>query len=266
MAQAAGPLVLLLTATVDPGRMIHVTRSDPRRRFKDYQQALKKWCRVPAFHSIIFCENSGFDISSLREWAASAPDARTRLRFISFQGNDYPPHLGKGYGEIAILKHAVSSAGLNDHTLLVKVTGRYYVRNVNTLIDQICAHPECGVFCNADSDRRFADSSVFAATVSFYERYLFPLHSQINDSTGVYFEHVLADAIRAGMGAGIRWMPWSRPLRLSGVSGSSNLSYSQPGHALGRARVWMLRRTYRMRRLLGLYRRPRNPADRPSVP
>jgi len=268
MTQAARLIVLLLTATVDTGQVVFIKRRDPKRRFKDYEKALKKWCRVPVFHSIIFCENSAFDISSLRKWAASAPEARTRLRFVSFRGNDFPPHLGKGYGDIDTLKHAISLAGLDGETILMKVTGRYYVRNVNALCDQIRAHPECEVFGNMDSARRWADFIIFAAKVSFYEKYLFPLHSHINDSAGVYSEHVLADAIQAGMAAGIRWMPWTCPLRLSGVSGTFNEPYSGPRYpiarariALARVRMWALARTYRLRRLLGLYRRPKNPAD-----
>ncbi len=255
MTKAARPIVLLLTATVDPGLMTHVKRRDPRRRFKDYEQALKKWCRVPGFQSIIFCENSAFDISPLHKWTASAPEARTRVRFISFQGNDYPPHLGKGYGEMRILKHALSLASLEPDTLIMKVTGRYFVRNVDALLGQTRTQREFDVFCNVAPDGCWAHSVVFASTLSFFETHLFPFHERLDDSAGIYFEHVLADAIRAGMAAGLRWTGWCYPLRLSGVSGTLDRRFIAVRSGLERVKQWIIEKTYRLRHALGLYRR-----------
>jgi hypothetical protein len=85
---------------------------------------------------------------------------------------------------------------------------------------------------------------------------LLPLHSQINDSADRYLEHILADAIRAGLASGTSWMPWSASLELRGVSGTHDRPPRWPRQGLARARMWMLDRSFRMRRLLGLYRRP----------
>lgn len=266
LTQNARPVVLLLTATVDPGQVIMLKRRDPRHRFKDYQQALKKWCRVPAFQSIIFCENSAYDISPLRKWAANTPKARTRVRFISFSGNGYSPNLGKSYGEMGIIRHALTSVSLPADAVLVKTTGRYYVRNINPLVDQIKAHPDCRVFCDEKEGLRWADSRVFAATVSFYEKFLLPLHTRIDDSAGVYFEHVLADAVRSSMAKGMRWMPWSQPPQLSGISGTFNEPYDGPRHMLAVARMKLLERSFRIRRVLGLYRKPKVSSDTVGTP
>jgi hypothetical protein len=248
------PLVLLLTATIDPGRMVLVKRRDPELRLKDYRSALKKWSRVQGFDSVIFCENSGADLTSLRKWAENLTKDRTRIRFISFQGNDHSPELGKGYGEIRILKHAISATGLAPHTLLMKVTGRYFVRNASDLIRQIRIQPEYAVFCRADPDRGLSSSEVFAANVAFLETFLFPLHQRIDDSAGVYLEHVLADAIRTGAASGVMWTRWARPIRLQGVSGTFNRPLSGPRRALGHAAMWLLEHTYSIRRRVGLYR------------
>jgi hypothetical protein len=256
-------LVLLLSATINPGQVIMVKRKDPKRRLKDYLQALEKWSRVPAFDSIIFCENSGADISSLRKMAAHLPGAHERIRFISFQGNAFPPALGKGYGEMEILKHATSQLGLDRKILLIKATGRYVVRNIDDVLDHIHSHPEYEVYCNVDRDGVFASSAAFATSLDFLEKYLFPLHQRINDSVGVYFEHVLAQAIRTAAADGMRWTSWPGPLQLSGVSGTSNKAYGGPADKIAEFRMWLLERTYQIRRLLGLYRRGRKPAPHP---
>lgn len=243
------PVVLLLTGTIDPGNMFSVKRGDPRRRLKDYQRALRKWSRVPGLDSIIFCENSGFDLSSLRTSGNGVSGGRS-TRFVSFQGNDFSPCLGKGYGEVGIIKHAVSTTGVNRECLLLKVTGRYFVRNADAVLAQIHRQPECDVFCTLSPDRKWAHSQVFAATIPFFETYLFPLHSRINDSEGVFLEHVLGAAIRAGAAAGVRCAEWCRPVKLAGVSGTSNKRLG----GIAAIRMWGLERTYRLRRALGLYR------------
>jgi hypothetical protein len=99
------------------------------------------------------------------------------------------------------------------------------------------------------------------------------LHTHFNDSAGVRSEHVLSGAIGGGMATGIRWMRWSHALRLPGVSGSSSEPHSGPRYALARARIalararmWALARTYRVRRLLGLYRTSKNSADPADLP
>lgn len=252
-------LVLLLSATVDPGGVVFVKRNDPKQRLKDYRQALKRWGRVSGFDSIVFCENSGADLSSLHNLAARLPGGRQRIRFISFHGNAFAPTLGKGYGEMGILKRALSELTSNQGALVMKVTGRYFVRNIGDLLERIRTQPGCEVYCNIDSDLSFANSGAFAASPSFFEKYLFPLHESINDSANVFFEHVLAEAIRTAAADGVKWAPWSGPLRLAGVSGTCNLPYSGPAATLNRAKMWALERTYRVRHLLGLYRRRRSP-------
>jgi hypothetical protein len=166
----------------------------------------------------MLCENSGYDLTSLRGFAAAG------VRFLSFFGNDHPRHLGKGYGEMSIIKRALKDVQRGD--LVVKVTGRYYVRNAGTLIGYIRSHPDCEIFCNLSADGLSADSTIFAGSPRFIEEHLLVRQNLIDDTAGVYFEHVLAAAVREAVGHGLCWAPFPEASYIEGVSASTNRSYN----------------------------------------
>src|ERR1035438_513651 len=185
---------LVLTATIDPRGMVLTVRSDPRVRLNDYEQSLRQWLHLDAFHTIVFCENSNANLGVLQDLVAQENRKSKSVRFIAFDGNGHPPHLGKGVGEMNILSHLLATLTPPPNKPLVKVTGRYQVPNARQLCDLLAADPLADVVCNFfDFDALMADSRVFAATPEFLRSYLLPLQHTVNDTGGRFFEHALAD-------------------------------------------------------------------------
>src|ERR1700761_4610533 len=90
---------LLLTATIKvKDDLVFTARKDTNTRLSDYKQALTLWLAHPDTKSVVFVENSGSDLSELREIAKQAPTKN--VEFLSFTPPDFDAALGKGYGEI----------------------------------------------------------------------------------------------------------------------------------------------------------------------
>src|SRR3984893_14120500 len=120
---------LLLTATIKPPVGIpELQRTDPVERMNDYIRALRFYCNVSekVIPRIIFVENSESDLFQLHD-AVSSANASHRVEFLSFNGLDYPPSYGRGYGEFKLLDYAMdhsSTLATAVDTRLWKVTGR----------------------------------------------------------------------------------------------------------------------------------------------
>jgi hypothetical protein len=214
------PIVLLLTATIDPGGTPLVARRDPQTRFRDYEQALSFWLRVGAVDKIVFCENSGYGLGALEALAGSSRDCR--VEFISFNGNDGGASRGKGFAELVGMEYAVANSELiRDCKWFLKCTGRLTVSNARALVSRIRVM-EFDVMCDLRSNLVYSDTRIFAATPEFLTRYLVPQRSMIDDVNGVFLEHALACAAARARADGKIWRPMPVYPHLRGVSGTED--------------------------------------------
>jgi hypothetical protein len=217
-------VAILLTATVNPGSTHLVERSDPTLRAADYRAALRFINDSRLETPIVFCENSNYDLAEIvPNWnGVGAP-----VECIQFQGQSFAPAIGKGRGELEILCHAVEhSMLLSKADLVLKITGRYQVRNLARLLLQL---KRSSSFIVTDFRRHltFADSRVFAFRPSFVHRYLLPFQPLLNDTQHFYFEHALARATHLAMADGNPWAPWAREPDIEGFSGTSGKRYDR---------------------------------------
>jgi len=221
-------IVLLLTATIDPKEMHYLHRSDPQLRLADYRESLKSWLANPATPKLIFCENSGYDLSELSALCAKNNPFHKEVEFISTNDNHYPRKYGKGYGEIRIMEEAIEKSRLiGPNTLVVKVTGRLYSAGIGTILRRIGKFPHSEVYCNMTGYLNRAETYLFVATVPFLKNYLFPLKEVVNDSEGIYFEHTLARAVHTALAEGKRWSVLPGFIDLRGVSGTTGIRYTR---------------------------------------
>jgi hypothetical protein len=235
------PLVVLLTATIDPGMMGYLQIRDPMVRLRAYEQALRFYLSGPPGPPLIFCENSGYDLTSIKTIAAKDNPQSRQIEILSFAGNDYPPGLGKGYGEIGILAHVLANSRcLPANALVLKITGRLKVRNVASLVDGLDQRPEIELFCDLRGNLSWADSRVFAATVGFLGSHLLSLRDAVDDSRGVTFEHVLARAAHLALARGSLWSMLPTTPEIQGVSATSLERY--PNSWIARIRRETFRR------------------------
>ena len=220
--QSQDSIVLLLTATIDPGATPLVARGDPAIRLRDYEGALINWLASGATHRVVMYENSGYDISSLRKIAQRFP--LHHVEFHSFSGNECGATRGKGYSEMrGIARMLDSSELIRDCRYVAKCTGRLNVGNAKKLFSLI-AKEDFDVMCTLREHISFANSRLFVTNRSFLSDYLVPAGEIINDYNGVYFEHALACATHKALSERKRWLPFPIFPVISGISGTSNLS------------------------------------------
>lgn len=213
---------LLLTATITVKEdVVFTARKDTNARLNDYKRALNLWLAHPATKSLVLVENSGSDLSELREIANQTP--QKNVEFLSFTSPEFDGSLGKGYGEMICLEYAIEHSQLLARSpRFVKVTGRYFLANATDFLHLVESRRDAQVICDMLLNLTWADSRVFAATPGFLRNYFFPLKEQVNDSQGSNFEHVLARAVHACMADRGIWAEPPFPLEVLGVSGSQD--------------------------------------------
>jgi len=129
--------IVLLTATITPRTgQPSLAVVDPAERLNDYKNALTFYdglLRGKVIDGIVFVENSGFDLTPLRE---SFPSPC--IEWITTYDMDYPGTYHRGYGEFRLIDRAMADsaliAALPAAGVVWKVTGRYIVENMATVI------------------------------------------------------------------------------------------------------------------------------------
>ncbi len=230
-------LVVLLTSCIDPGNTIAVARRDPNARLDDYKGALKNWLAIPGSEPIVFCDNSGYDLTEIEEVCKHHNHHDKRWEIMSFHGQDFPGRFGKGYGEMRIVSHAVAhSKTIKTSSLILKVSGRLFVSNARRLLSKLSqADRSIDVFCDLRKNLTTSDSRVFCASISFIRDHLLPLQEILNDSNGVTFEDVLAKAAHDAMFSGKKWSMLPLAHHMVGIAGTN-------GKAIPSSRLTLMKR------------------------
>lgn len=131
--------MLIMTATIaPPAGAPGLARVDPALRMTDYLDALSFYMGKlgQGIDRILFVDNSDHDCTPLRDLAASRGKG-SQVDIVSYAGLDYPPDYGRCYGEMRLLEHAMGLdlvRAMPDDTVFWKVTGRYKVRNLTSLV------------------------------------------------------------------------------------------------------------------------------------
>jgi hypothetical protein len=211
----------VLHATVDVRGVAFVKRDDPRQRFEDYRRALKRWVQRDDFDKLVFVENSGYDISPLQEIVDESPLRKDSVEFLSFDGQDFPRELGKGYGETLNFQYVLDNSEiLAQDDLLIRSNGRYYVENMGAFFDAL--QPPTEMLTEFHQYLTYADVTVLGGTVDFFRSYICPYGREVNDSKGYYMEHAYARAVHRALADGMIWRPFPEPPSVIGFSGTED--------------------------------------------
>jgi hypothetical protein len=133
------PCTILLTATVRPAAFdvgTHVRR-DVATRIADYIAGLRFWDCIDdnRVQAIVFCDNSGEDLTPLREVAR---DLRRPTEILTFKDAPAPPKMHYGYGELGIIDYALRhSRRLASGDFFLKSTGRLTFPQISSLLDAL---------------------------------------------------------------------------------------------------------------------------------
>lgn len=216
---------IVLTCTIDIRGVAFTERSDTDIRLADYQIALRQWLKNGYVRRIILVENSGYNLDTLKKIVAE-DNVDKQVEFLSFDGQNFPRHLGKGYGESQALAYlADNSVLLGEANRFVKVNGRYYVPNINKYIEKMKSDVE--VMTDLSGFLSFSDSRVFGGSAKFIKSYLCPEGDKVNDSHGFFLEHALARATLRAIADGMKWAPMPCTPVIDGISGTKNISFKK---------------------------------------
>lgn len=210
-------VILLLTACINPNcnDVLAVKDFDVR---KDMYIKSIKWYLEHTDYKLVFCENSGTDISDKFDYA------KDRTEFLVYKSvSDI--NRTKGYKEMEILDYAYKNSKFisccNKSSIVVKITGRLILLNINRIIKYlkkknykscICAYLN-GIKPWADCRFIFFTLDVFPILLSFKQK--------INES--YYFEHATRDFIKKSKSKFIYPLV---PANVDGVSGGFGVSYN----------------------------------------
>jgi hypothetical protein len=223
-------LPVLLTATIDPGRMPFVLRRDPALRLRDYGAALERWSRTD--RDVVFCENSGWDLSSLERIGAGNP----RIEFLQVRADD-DPRQGKGRAELRLIRHALEhSATLRNARAFVKLTGRHQLHEEGRFLDAL-DFDGTDVYVTLRRHLSWADTHLFACTRTFFDREVASREAEVDDLRGVFLEHVFARAVHAAMASGGVWRPFPLTPDVRGVVATNGMQFGNGPLARLRVRL-----------------------------
>jgi hypothetical protein len=142
--------LLVLTATVTPAANAAVKRKDPVQRLNDYLSSLEYWLECPdeRLRSILFLENSGADLAPFRKLVETSNPYAKKVELISVPGNQIPPGVNYGYGEMEMLDQGLEHSSLRRTTThMIKVTGRLRFPKLPAVLDRLPVRFSVAVEC-----------------------------------------------------------------------------------------------------------------------
>ena len=185
-------LPIIITGTIVP-QSNFVRIADWQVRRDQYVDALRYFC---ARYSVVFLENSSYDLSADRDFEMSNLSV-VKLRDAERAARD----LGKGYQEFKMLDRYLSDERAPGR--FIKLSGRRTLKQIDRF-QSLYAESAYQWFDLWQNDR-FADTTFFCCDRKFYDSRLRGLYRQANDAAGVIIEKVVYDALESV--PGIRFHP-----------------------------------------------------------
>lgn len=209
---------LLLTGTLAPENVPNLVRSEITLRENDYVNSLQKWLSLGV--PVVFVENSAYPSERINVLFANRADCE----YLTFKST--VSFLGKSHGEAEIVTYAFAHSNLiKNSEVVVKVTGRLFVINALPILRAFDTAEGIAVMCWLKDTLAFADSRFFVGQTFFFENYLLPELANIDESKGIFFEHITARATYRCLADGYKWRMFPRVPFFSGYSGTEGVRY-----------------------------------------
>ena len=214
--------ILVLTGTIRPTAVPGLKLADPDVRLEQYSAAINAWVQLRhAFQQIYFLENSGHShINVLRERFGE------QIAICEVGTSLFPVAFGKGYGEATLLQRFIGELPRpSPEVYLVKCTGHLFVPGAISILQVLRKAPD--LVLRLRRDLSWADSRFFAVRAKAAHRLLDGFNEEIDDSRGVYFEHILARRALGMASEGFKLTGWPVPPFFRGTSGSTGERYDR---------------------------------------
>ena len=219
-------ICLLMTATIIPSVSNIITLTDPEIRYEHYKNALLYAISHYPLDCIVFCENSGYDLSLLKNTISHHIPNHLKVEFLSQNSSDQDANRDIGYCEMTLISKAFEeSLLLKEATYIIKLSGRQCCPSIAEIVKFIKSHHEITVISNLTTGLSYSDSRCFAGTHRFFTDYLLPFGDMIDGRYNIWFEHALARAINLAVSKGERWSLPPKPIIILGQSGTTGRIY-----------------------------------------
>lgn len=214
--------VLVMTGTVNVNGCEQLVRADACTRAVDYYIAVR-WFLENTGLRLVFVENSGHNLQFLEGLQKGYPE---RLELLSFLGNNFPRHWGKGYGERVALNYAIEySKFLERETYFGKMTGRLYIENMGEILQILDSWRDQDidfvVMVNTVGETSMICTEFLVARKDYFYEEINRL--EMDDSRGRIFENGIAEIVNKNPG---RSKMINREfVKIRGFQGTSNKEY-----------------------------------------
>ncbi len=224
---------ILLTASVDPHGMVGA-KFTVEVREQMYVDTLLYYISLfmndKGVQPLVFCENSGWFISSICEKVGHFPE-NVPIEYISINPELFDNTKGKGYNEFKMIDIALEQSDIvKQYNCFFKVTGRFPILNVNNLLMEVknrevfradCKDHRVYEWLHIPINGHVGECRFFYCTNDFYKQYFRGRYSELNDYEGRIAEMLMLDVIRSTKGQpGVSGRYRTQPL-FSGCGGHS---------------------------------------------
>ena len=208
----------MLTGCVAPNIKNDVLAiTDINIRKQQYLNAIKWYSENTPF-KIVFCENSGYDLSD--EIALLGG----QIEFLSFTASSEGAERGKGYKEMEILEYIHQNSDFcKEADLLVKITGRLVLLNIVNLVRCLDGQKQEFVSAYLYGRRYFSDSRFIFFSPKFFPLLLAQKENIVDWKHN--FEYYTFAAVMQAQKQGIRFVYPSLPERVHGIGGGFGVTY-----------------------------------------
>lgn len=180
-------ITILLTGCIHPNTKEGLVISDAAVRKKQYIDAIH-WYLANTPYNIVFCENSGTDISN------DVVIEDGRVEFLTYTSKPLKVDYGKGLREMEIIEYAIThSSVLMNSDIIIKGTGRLILKNIVSVVSWLSNYKTTD-FCSIWMSIKMwmCDSRFFFCSPSFL-RIFVGYKDRVNDR--INFERILATCI-----------------------------------------------------------------------
>lgn len=172
-------IFFLLTGTIKPNSIMCKYQDSEKRR-QEYLEALRYYSQ---YAHVVFIENSEYDLKNDKDFSEL-----TNVDIIQFPVSS-AFNKGKGYQEFEMIDRWMSMRG-NAGGKWIKITGRYMVDCVQTLLDEV-KNSEDNLLINSYLMDGYCHTYCFAISDDFYIKYFKGLYNHANDAMGLYIERII---------------------------------------------------------------------------
>lgn len=231
--------LLTLTACINvDSHIASLSRVDPKEREQDYARTLHAYLgdEHRSVGGVLFIENSNADLSRLQQLAREANSRRIPVEFVSLDDAALDTRNYKGYREYRALDQALNqSAVAKQFPYWVKVTGRYYIKNLNRILARL--RLPFDMACDLKDHYLLGyhyqsfDTGLTVYHQDFYRQRVQGLYKAVDeeDYSSNWLENILYRLARQTMVEGMRVIPrFPCTPRVSGFAGHHNKNFDSP--------------------------------------